>query len=114
MKVRAEAMQLASEITPSGMMTVMYGPDSRLGFACSVAKEFCHHKELPIIDCRIASYLYPHCKVVAGNDEVSVLSFNNLPLHHYFVLTKTNKNGHSHIYTCIVIDDQQLGHDLAM
>lgn len=72
-KVRAEAMQLASEITPSGMMTVMYGPDSRLGFACSVAKEFCHHKDLPLVDCRIASYLYPHCKVIAGNDEA--LSF---------------------------------------
>lgn len=71
-KVRAEAMQLASEITPSGMMTVMYGADSRVGFACSVAKEFCHHKDLPLVDCRIASYLYPHCKVIAGNDEVSV------------------------------------------
>ncbi|KAG7176258.1 malonyl-CoA-acyl carrier protein transacylase-like, partial [Homarus americanus] len=68
-KVRAEAMQLASEITPSGMMTVMYGPDSRLGFACSVAKEFCQRKELQEVDCRIASYLYPHCKVIAGNDE---------------------------------------------
>ncbi|KAK3866605.1 hypothetical protein Pcinc_027871 [Petrolisthes cinctipes] len=68
-KVRAEAMQLASELTPSGMMTVMYGPDSRLGFACSVAKEFCQHKGLPDVDCSIASYLYPHCKVIAGNDE---------------------------------------------
>lgn len=72
-KVRAEAMQLASELTPSGMMTVMYGADSRLGFACNVAKEFCQHKELPLIDCRIANYLYPHCKVVAGNEEA--LSF---------------------------------------
>lgn len=72
-KVRAEAMQLASELVPSGMMNVMYGPDSRLGFACSVAKEFCQHKELPLVDCRIASYLYPHCKVIAGNDEA--LSF---------------------------------------
>ncbi|MPC22586.1 Malonyl-CoA-acyl carrier protein transacylase, mitochondrial [Portunus trituberculatus] len=59
-KVRAEAMQLASELVPSGMMTVMYGADSRLGFACSVAKEFCQHKELPLVDCRIANYLYPH------------------------------------------------------
>lgn len=71
MKVRAEAMQLASELTPSGMMTVMYGPDSRLRFACSVAKEFCQHKDLSDVDCRIASYLYPHCKVIAGNEEAS-------------------------------------------
>ncbi|XP_045615243.1 probable malonyl-CoA-acyl carrier protein transacylase, mitochondrial [Procambarus clarkii] len=68
-KVRAQSMQLASEITPSGMMTVMYGPDSRLNFACSVAKEFCKRQELPEVDCRIANYLFPHCKVIAGNDE---------------------------------------------
>ena len=72
-KVRAEAMQLASELVSSGMMTVMYGADSRLGFACSVAKEFCQQKQLPFLDCRIASYLYPHCKVIAGNDEVSLV-----------------------------------------
>ncbi|XP_068208100.1 LOW QUALITY PROTEIN: probable malonyl-CoA-acyl carrier protein transacylase, mitochondrial [Palaemon carinicauda] len=72
-KVRASAMQYASEITPSGMMTVLYGPDSRLEFACSVAKEFCKRKGLPDVDCRVASYLYPHCKVIAGNDEA--LSF---------------------------------------
>lgn len=76
-KVRAEAMQYASEITPSGMMTVMYGPDSRLGFACSVAKEFCKRKEIPEVDCRIANYLYPHCKVVAGNDEALAFIENN-------------------------------------
>jgi [acyl-carrier-protein] S-malonyltransferase len=29
-KVRAEAMQLASEITPSGMATILYGADSKL------------------------------------------------------------------------------------
>lgn len=29
-KVRAEAMQLASELTPSGMSTVLYGADSKL------------------------------------------------------------------------------------
>lgn len=68
-KVRAESMQLASEITPSGMMTVIYGPDSRLGFACSVAKELCKRQDLPEVDCRIANYLFPHCKVIAGNEE---------------------------------------------
>lgn len=30
-KVRGEAMQLASEISPSGMATVFYGADSKLG-----------------------------------------------------------------------------------
>ncbi|CAL4163243.1 unnamed protein product, partial [Meganyctiphanes norvegica] len=68
-KVRAEAMQLATELTPSGMMTVFYGADSRLGFACSVAKEFCQAQGLSDVDCRVANYLYPHCKVIAGNEE---------------------------------------------
>jgi len=68
-KVRAEAMQLATELAPSGMMTCFYGPDSRLGFACSVAKEFCKAQGLTDVDCRVANYLYPHCKVIAGNEE---------------------------------------------
>lgn len=32
-KVRAEAMQLASELVPSGMSTVLYGADSKLSMA---------------------------------------------------------------------------------
>ncbi|CAG2058451.1 unnamed protein product [Timema podura] len=38
--VRAEAMQLASEVSPGGMMTVWYGPDSQLGYACLQAREW--------------------------------------------------------------------------
>lgn len=63
-------MQYASEMTPSGMMTVMLGADSRIGFACQVAMEFCQQKGLPDVDCRIANYLYSGCKVIAGNNEV--------------------------------------------
>lgn len=68
-QVRAEAMQLASEENPSGMATVIYGPDSDLGKACLHAKEWCIEKGVENPDCRVANYLYPHSKVVAGNLE---------------------------------------------
>ncbi|KAF4531518.1 hypothetical protein B566_EDAN004115 [Ephemera danica] len=61
-------MQLASEITPSGMATVMYGPDSQLNFACKEAKEHCLQNDIEKPECAVANYLFPHCKVVAGNE----------------------------------------------
>jgi len=69
-KVRAEAMQRASESQASGMMTVFLGPESRLPFACAAAERFCREKlGIENAVCRIANYLYPECKVVAGNQE---------------------------------------------
>ncbi|KAG5677290.1 hypothetical protein PVAND_007059 [Polypedilum vanderplanki] len=68
-QVRAEAMQIASEKYPSGMATVFYGPDSKLGEACVQAKEWCIEKGVEEPTCQIANYLFPHCKVVAGNLE---------------------------------------------
>lgn len=63
-------MQLASEAYEGAMVTVLYGPDSKVNFACKQAKEWCIEKGVDNPDCRIASYMYPHCKVVAGNIEV--------------------------------------------
>jgi [acyl-carrier-protein] S-malonyltransferase len=68
-QVRAEAMQMASDKSPSGMATVFYGPDSKLGEACVKAKEWCLDRGLENPECKIANYLYPHCKVVAGSLE---------------------------------------------
>lgn len=68
-KVRAEAMQLASEIVPSGMMTVFYGPDSKLNYACLQAREWCLQRGIENPECCVANYLYPQCKVVAGHLE---------------------------------------------
>jgi [acyl-carrier-protein] S-malonyltransferase len=68
-QVRAEAMQIASDENPSGMATVIYGPDSELGAACLKAKEWCLERGVENPECKIASYLYPHCKVVAGSLE---------------------------------------------
>lgn len=68
-QIRAEAMQIASEANPGGMMTVLYGPDSDLSGACIKAKEWCLEKGVENPECCIANYLFPHCKVVAGSME---------------------------------------------
>lgn len=68
-QVRAEAMQIASDRVKSGMATVFYGPDSTLSKACEIAKEWCLDRGVEYPVCHIANYLYPHCKVVAGNIE---------------------------------------------
>ncbi|KAF6200842.1 hypothetical protein GE061_005289 [Apolygus lucorum] len=68
-KIRGEAMQAAAEMYKGAMVTVLYGPDSQLGFACKRAKE--HAASLGVEEpyCGIANYLFPHCKIVAGSEE---------------------------------------------
>lgn len=68
-QIRAEAMQIASAQNPSGMATVMYGPDSNVGLACIKAKEWCIERGVENPECAVANYLFPHCKVVAGSLE---------------------------------------------
>uniref|UniRef100_A0A8D8RYB6 [acyl-carrier-protein] S-malonyltransferase n=1 Tax=Cacopsylla melanoneura TaxID=428564 RepID=A0A8D8RYB6_9HEMI len=68
-KVRSEAMQLACEIAPGAMATVMYGADSQLNLAMKKAREWCIERGITDPECRIANYLYPHCKVIAGHVE---------------------------------------------
>lgn len=63
-------MQLASEIHKGAMATVFYGPDSKLNYACKRAKDWAMERGVEIPTCSIANYLYPHCKVVSGNEEV--------------------------------------------
>lgn len=76
-QIRAEAMQMASDENPSGMATVLYGPDSNLGEACIKAKEWCLEKGVENPECAVANYLYPHCKVVAGSlDALKYLESN--------------------------------------
>lgn len=71
-KVRAEAMQAASELVPGGMVTTFYGHKCRLGLCCDTAKEFCISRGVVVPECRVASYLGPSCKVVGGSEEVSL------------------------------------------
>ncbi|KAJ8911979.1 hypothetical protein NQ315_003258 [Exocentrus adspersus] len=65
--VRATAMQLASDMYEGGMVIVMYRPDSKLGQACFKAKQWATDKGDVYPECKIANYLYPHCKVVSGS-----------------------------------------------
>jgi len=68
-KVRGEAMQAASELEDSGMMTVFIGADQKLNFGCEVAREWCrrHHDiENPV--CQVANHLYCGAKVVGGHE----------------------------------------------
>ncbi|XP_048525849.1 probable malonyl-CoA-acyl carrier protein transacylase, mitochondrial isoform X1 [Dendroctonus ponderosae] len=66
-QIRAEAMQLASETHQGGMLTVFYGPDSKLSFACKQAKQWAVDKGDNVPECKISTYLSPNCKVVAGS-----------------------------------------------
>ncbi|CAG7835371.1 unnamed protein product, partial [Allacma fusca] len=73
-KYRGEAMELAGEMVQSGMSLVIYGADSQLGPAMKYAEEWCKRQyriENPV--CSVAHYLFPHCKIIAGN--VQALEF---------------------------------------
>ncbi|XP_030753471.1 probable malonyl-CoA-acyl carrier protein transacylase, mitochondrial [Sitophilus oryzae] len=67
-RIRAESMQIVSETYKGGMVTVFYAPDSNVNFACKKAKEWAIDKGDELPECRIANYLYPHCKVVSGSE----------------------------------------------
>ncbi|XP_073975724.1 malonyl-CoA-acyl carrier protein transacylase beg [Rhodnius prolixus] len=68
-KIRAEAMQLSSEMIPGAMVNVLYGPDSELSKACAKAKEYAQSLGVENACCAISNYLFPHGKIVAGNEE---------------------------------------------
>uniref|UniRef100_A0A1A9VN02 [acyl-carrier-protein] S-malonyltransferase n=1 Tax=Glossina austeni TaxID=7395 RepID=A0A1A9VN02_GLOAU len=68
-QVRANAMQIACDQIPGGMAMVLYRPDSNIGAACVNAQQWCVDKGVEKPYCGVAIYMYPHCKVVAGNVE---------------------------------------------
>jgi [acyl-carrier-protein] S-malonyltransferase len=70
-KIRAEAMQLCSQQVPSGLMTIFYGADGKVNFACRAASEWCTRRgiEPEHSVCGVTNYLFPHCKVIGGHEE---------------------------------------------
>ncbi|KAH8339808.1 hypothetical protein KR074_011160, partial [Drosophila pseudoananassae] len=68
-QVRANAMQAACDRAAGAMSMAIYGPDTNLGEACSRAQQWCLDKGVESPYCGIANYMYPHCKVIAGNVE---------------------------------------------
>ncbi|XP_055628698.1 probable malonyl-CoA-acyl carrier protein transacylase, mitochondrial [Toxorhynchites rutilus septentrionalis] len=68
-QIRAEAMQVACQHHKSGMATLMYGPDARIGEACKDAIDWCIQRGTESPECKISNYLYPSCKVIGGSEE---------------------------------------------
>lgn len=69
-KVRAEAMQKASELVPSGMLSVIGRPQAQYKYACLQAKAHCTSQGIEEPVCSVANYLFPDGRVIAGNQEV--------------------------------------------
>ncbi|XP_071958997.1 malonyl-CoA-acyl carrier protein transacylase, mitochondrial-like isoform X2 [Antedon mediterranea] len=67
-KVRAEAMQYASNLVESGMLSVVGRDSTNYKIACQEAKEHCRSEE-GIQDpvCSIANYMFPNARVIAGH-----------------------------------------------
>ncbi|XP_041455143.1 malonyl-CoA-acyl carrier protein transacylase, mitochondrial-like [Lytechinus variegatus] len=73
-KIRAESMQLASEAVSSGMISVVGGKKARYKFICKEAENYCrNHHGIAHPVCKVANYLYPDARVLAGHTET--LSF---------------------------------------
>lgn len=70
-KVRAEAMQKASELVPSGMLSVVGRSQAHYKFACVQAKEHCGSLGVEEPVCSVANYLFPDGRVIAGHQQVA-------------------------------------------
>ncbi|XP_053572240.1 malonyl-CoA-acyl carrier protein transacylase, mitochondrial [Bombina bombina] len=66
-KIRAEAMQKASDSVPSGMMSVMGQPQTSYSLACREAREHCASLGVENPVCEVANYLFPDGRVIAGH-----------------------------------------------
>lgn len=68
-KIRGEAMQAASEMADSGLMTVFIGADQKLGLGCEVAREWSsRHHDVRDPVCQVANHLYTNAKVIGGHE----------------------------------------------
>ncbi|KFM57412.1 putative malonyl-CoA-acyl carrier protein transacylase, mitochondrial, partial [Stegodyphus mimosarum] len=69
LKIRGEAMQAASELQPSGMMTVFLSNTAKIKQACATAREWCEQQGISNPECKIAIYMFPDCRVISGHLE---------------------------------------------
>ncbi|CAF4169762.1 unnamed protein product [Rotaria sp. Silwood2] len=69
-KIRAEAMQSASNEVNSGMMSVFVGRETKLTLAMEAAREWCNkYMKIDVPSIQIANHMYAECKVLAGHKE---------------------------------------------
>lgn len=69
-KVRAEAMQKASEAVPSGMLSVVGRREANYKFACLEARKHCESLGIENPVCTVSNYLFPDSRVIAGHLQV--------------------------------------------
>lgn len=69
-ELRAAAMRAAAAARPGGMLTVWLAPDARLPLAMQRARDHAAERGLDAPVCQVANYLFPACKVLAGDEEV--------------------------------------------
>ncbi|XP_029455954.1 malonyl-CoA-acyl carrier protein transacylase, mitochondrial [Rhinatrema bivittatum] len=86
-KIRAEAMQQASEAVPSGMLSVIGQPQTKYSFACLEAREHCKTLGIEKAVCEVASYLFPDGRVIAGHLQALQFLQKNSRKYH-FIRTK--------------------------
>nr|XP_020029774.1 malonyl-CoA-acyl carrier protein transacylase, mitochondrial [Castor canadensis] len=82
-KVRAEAMQEASEAIPSGMLSVLGQPQSKFSFACMEAREHCKSLGIENPVCEVSNYLFPDCRVISGHLEALQFLRKNSSKYHF-------------------------------
>ncbi|PIK40669.1 putative malonyl-CoA-acyl carrier protein transacylase, mitochondrial-like [Apostichopus japonicus] len=68
-QVRAEAMQRASEMVKTGMLSVVGRDQARYNYICKEAATYCQNHGIEGAICSVANYLYPDARVLAGNVE---------------------------------------------
>ncbi|KAI5137864.1 malonyl-CoA-acyl carrier protein transacylase, mitochondrial [Manis pentadactyla] len=82
-KIRAEAMQEASEAVPSGMLSVLGQPQSKFSFACLEAQEHCKTLGIENPVCEVSNYLFPDCRVISGHLEALQFLQKNSSKYHF-------------------------------
>ncbi|XP_025756448.1 uncharacterized protein LOC112842970 [Oreochromis niloticus] len=81
-------MQKASELVPSGMLSVIGRPQDQYNYACLQAKEHCKSLGMENPVCSVANYLFPDGRVIAGHQQaLDFLQENSRRLK--FMRTKT-------------------------
>ncbi|XP_063616965.1 probable malonyl-CoA-acyl carrier protein transacylase, mitochondrial [Cydia splendana] len=68
-EIRQTAMAAAAKERPQALLTVWLAADANLPHAMLRAREHAETQGLSDPVCQVANYLYPHCKVVGGDEE---------------------------------------------
>ncbi|KAJ1165471.1 hypothetical protein NDU88_005899 [Pleurodeles waltl] len=82
-KVRAEAMEEASQAVASGMLSVVGSAQTRYNFACLEAREHCKSLGIESPVCEVASYLFPDGRVIAGHLQALQFLQTNSRTYHF-------------------------------